>query len=169
MSLGDLTIRFDKAGGMNMVVFRKLAVFMAVLAALAAPAAMAQQIGGEKVSIWSGVYTAEQAKRGEEVHSAACAKCHGPRLNGAAQPDQPPSPAIARVGFLRKWQGKPMVVLYLLVRTTMPTDTPGSITDQQAIDAIAHMLAISNVPAGSKELPADPKALAGVVIEGEGK
>ena len=154
---------------MNMVVLRMLAVFMALQAAVTAPAALAQQTGGGKVSIWSGVYTAEQAKRGEEVHSAACAKCHGPRLNGAAQPDQPPSPAIARIAFLRKWEGKPMVVLYLLVRNTMPTDMPGSVTDQQAVDAIAHMLATSNVPAGEKELPADPKALAGVVIEGERK
>src|SRR5262245_12921904 len=63
---------------------------------LTSPVAVAQQDGGAgadpKVSVWSGVYTAAQNKRGEELHSGACAACHGLRLNGAGQPDMPPSP-----------------------------------------------------------------------------
>ena len=47
----------------------------------------------------------------------------------------------------------------------MPTDNPGTLTDQQAIDSIAHMFAVSDIPAGDKELPPDPKALEGIVIE----
>ena len=47
----------------------------------------------------------------------------------------------------------------------MPPDAPGTLTDQQAIDSIAHMLAVSGIPAGSRELPLDQKALAGIVIE----
>src|SRR5712672_1137629 len=35
-------------------------------------------------SVWSGVYTTAQAKRGETLYSAACSHCHGARLNGAA-------------------------------------------------------------------------------------
>ena len=138
--------------------------------ALATPVAMAQE-GGAKagVSIWSGVYTAVQSKRGEELYSGACAQCHGLRLNGAAAPDQPPSPAIARAGFLRKWAGKPVAELFVYVRTKMPPDNPGTLTDQQAIDAIAHMFAVSNIPPGDTELPPDPKALADLMIEAESK
>src|SRR5262245_51685707 len=77
--------------------------------------AVAQQPGGTRVSIWTGVYTTAQSKRGEEFYSGACAQCHGARLNGAAQPDQPPSPAIARVAFLRKWAGKPVAELFAYV------------------------------------------------------
>jgi hypothetical protein len=55
------------------------------------------------------------------------------------------------------------------VRTNMPPDAPGTITDQQAIDVIAHMFAVSTIPAGDKELPADPKALEAFVIETEAK
>src|SRR5215510_9105757 len=60
----------------------------------------------QTVSVWSGVYTAAQGKRGEELHSAVCIMCHGRQLNGAAQPEMPPSPAIARASFLRKWSGQ---------------------------------------------------------------
>ena len=130
--------------------------------------ALAQQeggAGGAKASVWSGAYTAAQAKRGAEFYSGACAQCHGPNLNGAGQPDQPPSPAIARAGFLRKWAGKPVSELFVYVRTQMPPDNPDTLTDQQAIDAVAHMFAVSNIPPGDKELPSDPKALADLVIE----
>lgn len=117
-----------------------------------------------QVSIWTGVYTQAQGKRGEELYSGACAQCHGLRLNGAAQPDQPPSPAIARAAFLRKWDGKSVAELFTYVKEMMPTDRPGTLTDQQSIDAIAHMFAVSEVPAGDKELPPDPKVLEGIVI-----
>jgi hypothetical protein len=47
----------------------------------------------------------------------------------------------------------------------MPPDAPGTLTDQQTIDSIAHMLAMSDMPAGDKELPADLKALANILIQ----
>ena len=86
------------------------------------------------MSVWSGVYTEVQSKRGQVLYSGACSQCHGPRLNGAAQSDQPPSPAIARAGFLRKWDGKTVAELFTYVRKMMPTDNPGTLTDQQAIE-----------------------------------
>jgi mono/diheme cytochrome c family protein len=140
--------------------------------ALAAPAAMAQQGGGDaggKVSVWSGVYTAAQSKRGEQFYAGACAQCHGLKLNGAGQPDQPPSPAIARAGFLRKWSGKTVAELYAYVRHKMPPDNPGAFSDQDSIDSVAHMLAVSSIPAGDKELPPDAKALEAIVIEEKAK
>jgi mono/diheme cytochrome c family protein len=138
--------------------------WLASALAVTATGAMAQP-----VSVWNGVYTEAQSKRGQELYSGACAHCHGIKLNGAAQPDQPTSPAIARVGFLRKWAGKPVAELFDYVHTKMPPDNPGSLNPQQAIDAIAYMFAVSNIPAGGTELPADAKALAGVVVEAEPK
>jgi cytochrome c len=117
------------------------------------------------VSVWSGVYTAAQNKRGEEIHASVCVMCHGPQLNGAGQPEMPPSPAIARASFLRKWSGRNVAALFLYVRQTMPPDAPGTLTDQQALDSIAHMFAVSNIPAGNSELPLDPKALANILID----
>jgi mono/diheme cytochrome c family protein len=144
-------------------------ITLVVGAALACATAVAGAQTLKPVSVWSGVYTAAQNKRGEELHAAACAVCHGPRLNGAGQPEMPPSPAIARAAFLRKWAGRTVAALFVYVRHTMPPDSPGALTDQQSIDAIAHMFAVSGMPAGDKELPLDPSALASIVIEAQPK
>ncbi len=128
--------------------------------ALAAPA-QAQQ----GVSVWSGVYTTEQSKRGERVHSSTCAVCHGARLDGAGQPEMPQSPSIAGTDLLFKWNGKTVAELFDYVQKTMPIDNPGQLSAQDSIDSIAHMFAASEMPAGDKELPPDAKALAKIVIE----
>jgi cytochrome c len=138
-------------------------------AALVCAAAVAQAQTGKPVSVWSGVYTAAQNKRGQELHAAVCVMCHGPQLNGAGQPEMPPSPAIARAALLRKWSGQTVAALFIVVRHTMPPDAPNTLTDQQCVDAIAHMFAVSGMPAGDKELPPDPGALANIVIEAQPK
>jgi mono/diheme cytochrome c family protein len=148
--------------------FGSLTVGAALAVATPATTILAES-AGSKVSIWSGVYTEAQNERGEQLYSGACAQCHGLRLNGAGQPDQPPSPAIARATFLRKWEGKTVAELFTYVREMMPTDAPGTLTAQQSVDAIAHMFAVSNIPAGDKELPTDAKALEGIVIGAQPK
>ncbi len=47
----------------------------------------------------------------------------------------------------------------------MPVDNPGTLNQNEAADAIAHMLAVSNVPVGTSELPADPAKLKDIVIK----
>ena len=132
---------------------------------LACSAAGAWAQAAKPVSVWSGVYTAAQNKRGEEIHAAVCVMCHGAQLNGAGSPEMPPSPAIARATFLRKWAGQSLAALFVIVRQTMPPDAPNTLTDQHSIDAIAHMLAVSGMPAGDRELPADLKALGNILIQ----
>jgi cytochrome c len=141
------------------------AIALMIGVALACVTAIAGAQTVKPVSVWSGVYTAAQNKRGQEFHADVCAMCHGPRLNGAGQSEMPPSPAIAGATFLRKWSGQSVAALFVIVRHTMPPDSPGTLTDQQSVDAIAHMLAVSGIPAGNRELPPDPKALANIVIE----
>jgi len=71
--------------------------------------------------------------------------------------------------LLRKWSGQTVAALFVVVRHTMPPDAPGTLTDQQTIDAIAHMLAVSGIPAGDRDLPTDQKALANILIEAQPK
>ena len=85
---------------------------------------------------------------GKKLYAENCAMCHGPKLNGAGQSEMPPSPAIAGATFLRKFSGSNVAALFAIVRRTMPPDAPGTLTDQQSIDAIAHMFAVSGMPAG---------------------
>ncbi len=144
---------------------RSITLVMGVALACVATVVAAQAV--KPVSVWSGVYTAAQNQRGQALHTDVCAMCHGTRLNGAGQSEMPPSPAIAGTTFLRKWAGRNVAALFIYVRQTMPTDTPGTLTEQQVVDAIAHMLAVSKVPAGDRELLPDVKALANIVIEAQ--
>lgn len=116
------------------------------------------------MTIWEGVFTEEQAARAQAVYTGSCAKCHGDRLNGAAQPDQPPSPAIARAGFLRKWSGQTLQTLFEYIHTTMPLDNPGQLAEQQVADVLAYMLSVSGAEPGDAELPTDPAGLGGIAI-----
>jgi mono/diheme cytochrome c family protein len=144
-------------------------IALMTVAALGCAASVVEAQTVKPVSVWSGVYTEAQNKRGEELHAAVCVMCHGPRLNGAGQPEMPPSPAIARASLLRKWSGQSVAALFVYVRHTMPPDAPNTLTDQQAVDAIAHMFAVSEMPPGARELPTDQKALANILIQAQPK
>lgn len=124
--------------------------------------------GGTQATIWDGVYTDAQAERGKEAYKA-CTKCHGSRLNGAPDdPDRNSTPPLARVPFLRDWDGRSLATLFEYTRATMPQSNPGYLSDEEYIDIIAYMLKTSNMPAGDQELTPDPAALAGIVITQQG-
>jgi mono/diheme cytochrome c family protein len=120
----------------------------------------------EIATIWDGVYTEAQAERGAPVYQSACALCHGRRLDGAAaDPDQRPSPPLARARFLRVWEGNSLGSLYGYTRATMPQQNPGQLSDEQYVDVIAYMLQASDAPPGETELTPDLAALGSIVIE----
>lgn len=146
---------------MNINLLPKLGIGVLCGALVGASAAIAQEL-----SVWDGVYTEEQAERGQAVYSGACSSCHGRRLDGAAEnPDMRSSPPVARAKFLRKWDGSTLETLYEYTRATMPQSNPGYLSEQEYVDIIAHMLAASNIPAGEEELTPDPETLADILIE----
>ena len=49
-------------------------------------------------SVWDGVYTEEQAQRGDLVYAESCAECHGTALDGIDD-----SPPLAGSDFLWDW------------------------------------------------------------------
>jgi quinoprotein glucose dehydrogenase len=136
-------------------------------AALAATlhAALADEVAGQTTStsmrsIWDGVFTAAQAERGRIAYTGPCDRCHGANLDGAAvDPDMLPAPPVAGPKFLRKWDGRSLAALFDYTRATMPTNNPGFLTNQEFVDIIAYMLAMSGAPAGEKELSADAQTL----------
>lgn len=116
-------------------------------------------------SIWDGVYTEAQAERGQNVYKAPCGLCHGTRLNGAPDDnDMVPGPALARLNFLRNWDGRSLGTLYTYTISTMPKSNPGFMPPEDYAAIIAHMLAVSGAPAGEEELPADPWDLGHIQI-----
>jgi mono/diheme cytochrome c family protein len=144
--------------------FRPRASCFAVLAA-ALGGACANALAQSK-SIRDGVFTAEQAARGQVAYTGPCDRCHGYKLDGASDdPDMLPAPPVAGPKFLRKWNGRPLAALFEYVRVTMPTNNPGYLSDAEVADILAYMLSVSEVPTGAEPLPSDREALASIVIE----
>jgi mono/diheme cytochrome c family protein len=108
----------------------------------------------------TGVYTVEQAKRGEAIYKEQCATCHGDNLEGSG-----PMPPLAGKDFLTNWQGKTVGDLFEKTHTTMPATAPGTLTPAQAADITAHMLMSSRYPAGTMELDSKIEALAQITID----
>src|SRR5215467_6850813 len=94
-------------------------------------------------SVKEGVYTAEQAKRGEALYKENCSACHGDNLEGSG-----PMPPLAGKDFLANWTGKTVGDLFEKTSTTMPATAPGSLTPEQAADVISFLLSKDAFPSG---------------------
>jgi mono/diheme cytochrome c family protein len=101
----------------------------------------------ESRSVWEGVYTEEQAKRGEAVYKKECGACHGEMLTGGES-----APPLTGGSFQANWNGLTLGDLFDRIRKTMPQSKPGSLTRQQGADVLAFMLNMNKFPAGKTEL-----------------
>ena len=111
-------------------------------------------------SVWDGVYSKEQAGRGQKLYNAQCLRCHGEALLGGEN-----SPALVDNDFLEKWNGKSVGSLVELTRKTMPSDGPGKLSRRQCTDIIAYLLSANGYPAGETELASDPAILDEILIQ----
>ena len=118
----------------------------AALIAASLFALRAQEPAGSR-SVWDGVYTEEQAKRGEPVYQKECAACHGAMMTGGES-----APPLTGGGFQANWNGLTLGDLFDRIRKTMPQSKPGSLTRQQDADVLAFMLSLNKFPAGKTEL-----------------
>jgi mono/diheme cytochrome c family protein len=98
-------------------------------------------------SVWEGVYTEEQAKRGAPMYSEFCASCHGPELMGGEM-----APPLATGDFLSGWDGLTLGDLFERIRISMPQNAPGSLSGQQNADILAFVLSANKYPTGDTEL-----------------
>jgi len=111
-------------------------------------------------SVWDGVYSSEQAGRGQKAYATECARCHGDDLLG--DPDSPP---LIKEDFLKKWNGKSVGKLVEQTRKTMPSDTPGRLSRQASTDIVTYMLSVNGFPAGQSDLVYDLSLLNQIGIE----
>jgi mono/diheme cytochrome c family protein len=124
---------------------------MTAFGAFAARGTVAAQ--GAK-SQWDGVYTQDQAKRGEALYSQNCASCHGPDLTGGEM-----APGLTGGEFSSNWNDLSLGELFERMRISMPQNAPGSLSRQQNADILSYVLFKSNFPAGSTELPTQTEVL----------
>ena len=90
-------------------------------------------LAGAAQSVWDGVYTAEQAKRGQPIYNKYCASCHGEQLTGGED-----SPPLTGGAFLANWNGLTVGDLFERIRVSMPQDRPGRLTRQQNADILSY-------------------------------
>ena len=143
----------------------KNAAAIFILAALTAPLGgelRAQAPGAESRSVWDGVYTDEQARRGEPIYAKECAACHGATLNGGES-----APPLTGGAFLANWNGLTMGDLFDRIRKTMPQSNPGRLTRQQDADILAFMLSANKFPFGKTELYRQSEMLREIRFESE--
>jgi quinoprotein glucose dehydrogenase len=119
----------------------------------------------EPSTIRDGVFTVEQALRGQAAYTGPCDRCHGYKLDGASDdPDMLPAPPVAGAKFLRKWNGRTLAALVEYLSVAMPANNPGYLRADEWTDIVAYMLSVSGMPAGADKLQPDREALAGIVI-----
>ncbi len=111
-------------------------------------------------SVWDGVYSSEQAGRGQKLYKSDCSRCHGQDLEGVDD-----SPPLVGEAFLKKWRGKTVNRLVDLTRRTMPSDDPGGLTREQCTDLTAYLLSANGFPVGKTDLPSDIESQRGIMVE----
>ena len=132
----------------------------AVTGAFLGSAVRAQQSTTTTATLSSGVYTADQAKRGQTAYAEACSKCHLDDLSGGKD-----SPPLVGDEFLKGWTGKTVGALFDEVRMTMPFDSPGRLSAEQYAVILAYIFSSNKFPAGSQDLAHDVAPLQKIQIE----
>jgi mono/diheme cytochrome c family protein len=115
-------------------------------------------------SVWDGVYTADQAKRGRELYTKECASCHGSDLTGGES-----APELAGAGFLSNWTTLTVGDLFERTRVSMPENDPGKLSRAQIADLIAYLLSANRFPEGKGELDKQAEVLKQIRIDAEAK
>jgi cytochrome c len=105
----------------------------------------------EASSVQTGVYSEEQAKRGETLFGEACLVCH--------QPEE-----FATGGYMDGWAGMSVNDFVEFVRSTMPEDNPGRLKRQEYIDIISFFFQQNGLPTGESEMVRN--VLKNIQIEG---
>jgi mono/diheme cytochrome c family protein len=151
---------------MSSSAFGPAAALLVAMAAMGVVAdAAAQSVSAPRATIWDGVFTAEQALRGQAAYTGPCDRCHGYKLDGAPEdPVMLPAPPVAGSKFLRKWSGQSLAALFEYTRATMPSNNPGYLSERDVADILAYMLSASRAPAGAEVLQPNAAALSSIAI-----
>ncbi len=101
-------------------------------------------------SIADGVYTEAQAEAGEALYATHCLTCHDKKYFRPV---------------LKRWEGQPLAMLYLIMSTSMPESNPASLPQDEYVDILAYILSLSRYPAGDTALEHADDALNKIMVE----
>lgn len=146
-----MTREVDGADGADMVNRIVTAAIIGLVVIGAAGSALRAQA---TQTVWDGVYTDEQAKRGAVLFDRECAGCHGPSGAGGGM-----APALTDSAFSANYDGQTVGDLFDRNRNTMPPGKEGQLSGQQNADITAFILQCNTFPAGTTELPTQSMTL----------
>jgi alcohol dehydrogenase (cytochrome c) len=101
-----------------------------------------------------GPFTAAQATAGATAYAANCAACHGDDLRGV--------PALTGPDFVGGWGTRSTRDLFNTIRASMPSDRPGSLSEEQYLNIVAHILQVNGRTPGPQPLTANTDVPVGV-------
>lgn len=134
----------------NVILASAAAVFCAAIAVLPA------QEAPKRKTVRDAVYSAAQAERGRQVYTENCVTCHLPDLDGSANEAAGARGApLVGTRFVQDFGESKVSALFNKMKRDMPSGKPGTLTDQQYLDAAAFVLQKNNFPAGATELTVD--------------
>jgi cytochrome c len=139
---------------------KSLHYFMIVVSLVVLDFSAAGQQPAPARSVWDGVYTAEQAKRGGPLYAQHCSSCHGTTFEGGEM-----APPLAGGTFNANWNGLSLGDLVERIRISMPQNSPNSLSRQQYVDIVAAMLGGGEFPQGNAELPREVDVLRQIAFE----
>ena len=104
--------------------------------------APAAQTPPEKTAATHGAYSEAQAIEGELVFKKNCASCHDLNFHTGEE-------------FRMNWFGRNVWDLFKLLKTTMPDDNIGGLTDDEYTRVMAYIFKLNGFPASADSLKAD--------------
>ena len=105
-----------------------------------------------------GDYTKAQAQAGRQLFARHCSQCHGAQLQGQAGPPLK-GPAFAANLRFSKMSAQQ---LYDFMKSQMPANNPGSLSERQYLEALAFILSQNGYPSGPH--PLSPKTVGRVKL-----
>lgn len=139
----------------------RLRVIFGVVAIVWVAGVSHSAVGAEQnKTVWDGVFSEAQAKRGEEAYTASCAECHGKDLMGDGF-----APALTGAEFIGNWNELSVGDLFERIRISMPPSGPSAVSPAQKADIVAHLMNMNKWPVGEGELEPKTEALKLIKIE----
>lgn len=142
------------------VISSVMALFSAIFVASAVGIVGSAQNASAGKTVWDGVYSTEQATRGKKLYTQSCGECHMDNLQG----DSADIPSLVGPDFILQWADLTVEELFQRIRTTMPQDSPSSLSAQTYTDIIAYILESNKFPAGKQELKRDADVFKAIKI-----
>src|ERR1051326_2871974 len=127
---------------------RKILFVIALLILMVNRANFSAQQNAAAKTVWDGVYSETQAKRGGEAYNATCSSCHRSDLSGL-------SGVLRGNSFMDRWREDSLESLFNNIKSSMPRNNPGILKPETYLDIVSYILQQNSFPAGTDELQVD--------------